>query len=198
MLLLILIFKISWLLPDLSPTFIVFRTFFTDPKVNFTLLFNSAKFITWKLRATLKGKNLLLREQILSFNSSPQVEGDMPGLSLLKVHSSPLNRISEDYSSHLFSNCLTFQVLSKFPWPSTKFLDFSVTWKNKIFFHKFFPDLGKPPLSPCAHMQVIWIFSACKSSKFLFIWLCYFCGVPQTVTLRHGPTTLPPYFSAAS
>ena len=35
--------------------------------------------------------------------------------------------------SHLFSNSLTFQVLSKFPWPSTKFPDFPLTLKKSIF-----------------------------------------------------------------
>ena len=36
----------------------------------------------------------------------------------------------EDCHSHLFSNSLTFQVFSKFPWPSTNFPDFSLTWKT--------------------------------------------------------------------
>ena len=62
-----------------------------DPKVNFTLLCNIAICITWELGDTVKGKNLLLGEQILSFNSSPLLGGDVPGLSIQKVHSFPLN-----------------------------------------------------------------------------------------------------------
>ena len=75
------------------------------------------------------------REQILSFKSSPQMRREM-GLDYLmrKYILSPLlNQFPNDCHSHLFSNSLTFPGLSKFPWPSTKFPDFSLTWKKFHF-----------------------------------------------------------------
>ena len=79
----------------------------------------------------------------------PNEEGDGPQLSLRKYIFFPLehNKFSEDCNhSHIFKFpdfSLTFQVLSKFPWPSTKFPDFSLTWK-KFIVQIFFRDRGNP------------------------------------------------------
>ena len=45
---------------------------------------------------------------------------------------------------------LTFQVLSKFPWPPTKFPDLYLTWKK---FH--FPDIFPWPWQPCYLLLIV-------------------------------------------
>ena len=60
-----------------------------------------------------------------------------------------INKFSENsfpYKPFIFKFpdfSLTFQVLSKFLWPSAKFPDFSLTWK-KFHFPDIFPDRGNP------------------------------------------------------
>ena len=59
-----------------------------------------------------------------------------------------INFLKTACHSHFFTKSdfsLTFQVLSKFPWPSTKFPDISLTWK-KFIFQIFFPDRGNPEM----------------------------------------------------
>ena len=72
--------------------------------------------------------------------------GDGLRQSYEKVHPFPswteyINFLKTACHSHLFSNSLTFKVLSKFPWPSKKFPNFSLTWK-KFNFPDIFPDHG--------------------------------------------------------
>ena len=95
----------------------------------FILYFNGANSITSNLGVTLKGKNLL-PGQILSFKSSPQWGGRWVQTISWESTSCPiLNRINfpgdslpQPFIFKFPDFSLTFQVLSKFPWPSTKFL----------------------------------------------------------------------------
>ena len=133
--------------PDFSLTFYSFPYPLTDKKKSFLF------FTLIVLTASLQNWGVLFKERIcfaphgskfFPLRLAPNEEGDGHRLSHEKVHSFPLlnriNKFSEDCLSYPFifkfpDFSLTFQVFSKFPWPSAKFPDFSLTWKK---FH--FPD----------------------------------------------------------
>ena len=140
--------KIPWLFPYFFPDIVQFFQVLWQIKKNF--LFFSLMVLTISLQIwvlLLKERICSPREQILSFKNSPQWGGRWAyTISWESTSFSLLNRINFLRSAchiHLFSNSLTFQGLSKFPWPSTKFPDFP--WPGKSFiFQTFFLDRGNP------------------------------------------------------
>ena len=139
------------LFPDFYLIFYSFPYSVTNKKIIFILYFECAKCITLNLGVTLTGKNFSPQgSKLFPLRVAPNEKGDGLRLSHEKVHLSPFDRInkfSEDcHSLFIFKFpdfSLTFQVLSKFPWPSTKFPDFSLTWKKNSF-SRHFPCQWQP------------------------------------------------------
>ena len=147
--------------PDFSVIFPWhFTVFHTLRKIKknfffFTLMVLIISLLIWGI--LLKGRICSPREQILSYKSSPQWGGRWAStVSWESTSFTLLNKFSEDSLPKLFifkfpGFSLTFQVLSKIPWPSTKFPDFSLTEKKKSFF-KYFP-LTMATLDVQCHVQ---------------------------------------------
>ena len=107
----------------------------------------------------LKEKICSPRDKFFPLRVAPNAE---MGLDyLLRMHTlSPLeqNKFSGDcllqpFIFKLPDFSLTFQVLSKFPWPLTKFPDFSLTEKNFIF-QIFFSDQGNPVIDYSSSLSI--------------------------------------------